>query len=125
MPRRPTPDSAVAGKLFALFCLASYLLSLSYGSTFLLSLLISSRGGNEHDAGSVISAAILSTFAAVLVSGHLSDVFGAARSIALFGGLLVLAGMFVMAWNLVRTYRSAPVPAGQPLLPVDASQVRA
>lgn len=93
MPRRPTPDSAVAGKLFALFCLASYLLSLSYGSTFLLSLLISSRGGNEHDAGSVISAAILSTFAAVFVSGHLSDVFGAARSIALFGGLLVLASL--------------------------------
>ena len=45
--------------------------------------------------------------------------------IRLFGGLLVLAGMFVMAWNLVRTYRSAPVPAEQPLLPVDASQVRA
>ncbi|WP_095167665.1 MFS transporter [Pseudomonas sp. Irchel 3H3] len=93
MPRRSTPDSAVAGKLFGLFCLASYLLSLSYGSTFLLSLLISSRGGNEHDAGSVISAAMLSTFAAVLVSGHLSDLFGAARSIALFGGLLVLASL--------------------------------
>jgi cytochrome c oxidase cbb3-type subunit 1 len=45
--------------------------------------------------------------------------------IRLFGGLLVLAGMFVMAWNLVRTYRAAPVIAPQPLLPVDASQVRA
>lgn len=83
----------VSGKLFGLFCLASYLLSLSYGSTFLLSLLISSRGGNEHDAGSVISAAMLSTFVAVLVSGHLSDMLGAARSIALFGLLLVTASL--------------------------------
>ncbi|NVZ90165.1 MFS transporter [Pseudomonas yamanorum] len=82
---------AVGGKLFALFCLASYLLSLSYGSTFLLSLLIHSRGGNEHDAGSVISMAMLSTFVAVLVSGHLADLLGAARSIALLGVLLVVA----------------------------------
>ncbi|MGY2299171.1 MFS transporter [Pseudomonas yamanorum] len=84
---------AVGGKLFALFCLASYLLSLSYGSTFLLSLLIHSRGGNEHDAGSVISMAMLSTFVAVLVSGHLADLLGAARSIALLGVLLVVACM--------------------------------
>ncbi|VVQ15595.1 MFS transporter [Pseudomonas fluorescens] len=83
----------VAGKLFGLFCLASYLLSLSYGSTFLLSLLIGSRGGNEHDAGSGISAAMLSTFVAVLMSGHLSDWLGAARSIALFGLLLVVASL--------------------------------
>ncbi|WP_331691715.1 MFS transporter [Pseudomonas sp. ZY71] len=85
--------SKVSGKLFGLFCLASYLLSLSYGSTFLLSLLIASRGGNEHDAGSVISAAMLSTFVAVLVSGHLSDWLGAARSIAVFGLLLVVASL--------------------------------
>lgn len=79
--------------MFGLFCLASYLLSLSYGSTFLLSLLIGSRGGNEQDAGSVISAAMLSTFAAVIVSGHLSDWLGAARSVALFGLLLVAASL--------------------------------
>ena len=33
--------------------------------------------------------------------------------------------MFVMAWNLLRTYRAVPAIAEQPLLPVDASQVRA
>lgn len=81
----------VGKKLFALFCLASYLLSLSYGSTFLLSLLIHARGGNEHDAGSVISTAMLSTFIAVIVSGHLSDALGAARSIACLGVLLAVA----------------------------------
>ncbi|MGF0242412.1 MFS transporter [Rhodococcus sp. IEGM1300] len=88
-----TATPQVSSRVFALFCLASYLLSLSYGSTFLLSLLIGSRGGNEHDAGSVISAAMLSTFAAVIVSGHLSDALGAARSIALFGVLLVVASL--------------------------------
>lgn len=88
-----TVPPQVSSKLFGLFCLASYLLSLSYGATFLLSLLIGSQGGNEHDAGSVISAAMLSTFAAVIVSGHLSDRLGAARSIALFGLLLVVASL--------------------------------
>lgn len=81
----------VGGKLFVLFCLASFLLSLSYGSTFLLSLLIHSRGGNEHDAGSVISTAMLSTFVAVVLSGHLADALGAARAIAGMGVLLVVA----------------------------------
>lgn len=76
---------------FVVFCLASFLLSLSYGSTFLLSLLIHSRGGNEQDAGSVISMAMLSTFVAVLISGHLADWLGTARSIAVFGLLLMTA----------------------------------
>ena len=83
--------SPVSTQLFALFCLASFLLSLSYGSTFLLSLLIHTRGGNEHDAGSVISTAMLSTFVAVVVSGHLSDAVGPARAIAGMGLLLVAA----------------------------------
>lgn len=83
----------VPARLFGLFCVASYLLSLSYGSTFLLSLLIGSRGGNEHDASSVISVAMLSTLVAVIFSGHLSDLLGAARSIALFGCLLVVASL--------------------------------
>jgi len=93
MPTRGTRESIVSGKLFGLFCLGSYLLSLAYGSTFLLSLLISSRGGNEHDAGSVIGAAMFSTFVAVVFSGHLSDLLGAARSIAVLGCLLVVASL--------------------------------
>jgi MFS family permease len=84
-------SSPVSTKLFALFCLASFLLSLSYGSTFLLSLLIHARGGDEHDAGSVISTAMLSTFVAVMISGHLADAWGAARTIAAMGLLLVVA----------------------------------
>jgi cytochrome c oxidase cbb3-type subunit 1 len=44
----------------------------------------------------------------------------------LFGGLLVLSGMLLMAWNLYRTYRDAATqPADQPLLAPDASEARA
>ncbi|MBE2292749.1 MAG: cbb3-type cytochrome c oxidase subunit I, partial [Xanthomonadaceae bacterium] len=45
--------------------------------------------------------------------------------IRLLGGVLVLSGMFVMAWNLMRTYGAAKTIAEQPLLPVDPSQARA
>jgi predicted MFS family arabinose efflux permease len=80
-------------RLFSLFCLASYLLSMAYGSTFLLSLLMSSHGGNEKNAGTVISAAMVSTFIAVIFSGHLCDRLGAARSVALCGIALVIANL--------------------------------
>ena len=43
----------------------------------------------------------------------------------LFGGLLVLAGMLVMAWNVLRTYQQAGAIVPQPLLPPDASEARA
>ena len=45
--------------------------------------------------------------------------------IRLGGGVLVLAGMGVMAWNVLRTWRSAPAIAPQPVLPPDASEARA
>lgn len=93
-------NTAVSKPLFSLFCFASYLLSLSYGSTFLLALLVGTQGGNEQGAGHVISAAMLSTFAAVLVSGYLSDRLGVARAIALCGLALVAANLgFAMSAN--------------------------
>ncbi|MBN8799527.1 MAG: cbb3-type cytochrome c oxidase subunit I, partial [Stenotrophomonas nitritireducens] len=45
--------------------------------------------------------------------------------IRLGGGLVVLGGMCLMAWNVWRTWRTAPAIEPQPLLPVDASEVRA
>ena len=41
------------------------------------------------------------------------------------GGVVVLSGMCLMAWNTWRTYRAAPAIEPQPLLPVDPSEVRA
>ena len=43
----------------------------------------------------------------------------------LFGGLLVLGGMLLMAWNVWQTYRSADRPVDQPLLTPDTSEARA
>ncbi len=45
--------------------------------------------------------------------------------IRLGGGVVVLSGMCLMAWNMWRTYRAAPAIEPQPLLPVDSSEVRA
>ena len=43
----------------------------------------------------------------------------------LVGGIIILAGMFLMAWNVLRTYQMTKVIAPQPLLPPDASDARA
>ncbi|MFJ4064297.1 MFS transporter [Pseudomonas sp. NPDC089996] len=75
--------------LFATFCLSSYLLSLSYGTTFLLAMTLRAHGASEADAGTVISAAMLSTFLAVIFSGHLTDLIGAPKAVA--GGAVFLA----------------------------------
>lgn len=45
--------------------------------------------------------------------------------IRLGGGLLVLGGMGVMAWNTWKTFATARSTAPQAILPVDASEVRA
>ena len=41
------------------------------------------------------------------------------------GGVVVLSGMCLMAWNVWRTWRTAAAIEAQPVLPVDASEVRA
>ena len=45
--------------------------------------------------------------------------------IRLGGGLLVLAGMVVMAWNTWKTFQAVKSPAPQPILPVDVSEAKA
>ncbi|MFJ4432272.1 MFS transporter [Pseudomonas sp. NPDC089395] len=80
-----------SNRLFGTFCLSSYLLSLSYGTTFLLAMTLRAHGASEADAGSVISTAMLSTFLAVIFSGHLSDHLGAARSVAVGAVFLAVA----------------------------------
>lgn len=46
----PSSPPSQAKGVFGLFCLASYLLSVSYGSTFLLAMMLRAHGGNESDA---------------------------------------------------------------------------
>ena len=88
---QPDFDRAASNKLFRLFCLSGFLLAAAYGTTFLLGLLVASRGGHEGDTGLVIAAATLTTVAAVLASGHLSDAVGAIPTAAGAGLLLGLA----------------------------------
>lgn len=83
---RETPASR-----FGLFCVASFLLSISYGATFLVSLLVISLGGTEGDAGQVFAVAMSSTLAAVVGSGYLLRQVGAARCIAVGAMFLVIA----------------------------------
>lgn len=78
---------------FGLFCIASFLLSIAYGATFLLSLLVSSFGGSERDAGQVFAVAMVSTLLAVLASGHVMQRLGLARCIALGAVCLVIASL--------------------------------
>lgn len=93
---RSTPASdtqALSDTRFAAFCFASFLLSLAYGATFLLSLLMTSLGGNERDAGQVFAVTMVSTLAAVLGSGHMMQRWGAARSMAFGACCLVAASL--------------------------------
>lgn len=82
-----------AAPRFGRFCFASFLLSIAYGSTFLLSLLMTHLGGNERDAGQVFAVAMVSTLVAVLASGHLMQRLGAARCMALGALCLALASL--------------------------------
>lgn len=110
-----------ANRLFGTFCLSSYLLSLSYGTTFLLAMMLRAHGGSESDAGSIISVAMVSTFLAVIFSGHLTDLIGAPRAIAsgavflaaaclgfaavpAFGNLMLLFGLLLgFGWGVFYT----------------------
>lgn len=87
----PADSTMVAPRgVFAWFCAGGFLLSIPYGATFLLALLVSARGGNAADAGLIISTAIVSTVVSVIFSGHVSDAIGAARTLA-------IAGLFLCA----------------------------
>lgn len=83
-----TSPVGASPKVFSLFCLGGFLLSMSYGTTFLLALLVASRGGNAGDTGLIISTAIVSTIMAVILSGHASDLVGAPRAIGVSGLIL-------------------------------------
>lgn len=89
MSTKPSASQAPDNRLFGTFCLSSYLLSLSYGTTFLLAMTLRAHGASEADAGTVISAAMLSTFLAVIFSGHLTDLIGAPKAVA--AGAIFLA----------------------------------
>jgi len=104
MPSTSSVAHTPANGLFGLFCLSSYFLSLSYGTTFLLAMMLKAHGGSESDAGIVISVAMLSTFMAVIFCGHLTDLIGAPKAIAAGAMLLATA---CLGFAAVPTYGTA------------------
>ncbi len=82
---------------FIFLCLGGYFFSIAYGVTFLIPLMILERGGDEAFAGAIISTATISTVLLVVLSGHIADRFGLARSAGISGFFLSLSmlGFFV------------------------------
>ncbi len=78
---------------FIYLCIASYLLAIAYGVTFLLSLLVSERGGNDATTGLIISIATIGTILLIIITGHISDRIGIIKSIVVFGFLLSLSNI--------------------------------
>lgn len=85
--------------IFALFCVGSYLLFVSYGTTFLLAMSLSANGASEADAGSIMSAAMLSTFFAVIngLAANEAPAVYTAQSLVLFS-LAYFVGVFGFPW---------------------------
>lgn len=82
-------DSVAAQKVdggeFAVLCIGGFLLSIAYGVTFLIPVLVGERGGDEALAGLIISAATVSTVLLVILSGHIANAIGSARAVAVSG----------------------------------------
>ena len=83
----------VDGGEFAVLCLGGFLLSIAYGVTFLIPIHVGQRGGDEALAGLIISAATVSTVILVILSGHIADAIGSARSVAISGLFLAASGL--------------------------------
>ncbi|OWO92103.1 MFS transporter [Rhizobium esperanzae] len=83
----------VDGGEFAVLCIGGFLLSIAYGVTFLIPVLVGQRGGNEALAGLIISAATVSTVVLVILSGHIADAIGSARAVAVAGLFLAASGL--------------------------------
>ncbi len=111
--------------VLALFFLAVFLQSGTYGLTFLLPDLFAEFGGDEKDVGAMLTITAVATLATVYCSGHLADAFGRMAvlggsgfsiSVALFlysvaggpGVALVMASVLIgVGWGLM--YTLAPV----------------
>jgi len=77
--------------VLALFFLAVFLQSGTYGLTFLLPELFVEFGANEKDVGAMLLVTTLVTLTTVYYSGHLSDLLGRMRTLGLSGFTIAVA----------------------------------
>ena len=111
--------------VLALFFLAVFLQSGTYGLTFLLPELFAVFGANEKDVGTTLIVTALATLLTVYYSGHLSDALGRMTTLGMSGfaitvaltlystassigpALLVASALLGFGWGLM--YTLAPV----------------
>lgn len=77
--------------VLALFFLAVFLQSGTYGLTFLLPKLFAGYGGNEKDVGFMLSITAIVTLVSVYYSGHLSDRLGRMFTLGISGFSITIA----------------------------------
>lgn len=112
-------------RTFILYFLAVFLQAGAYGLTFMLPRLFDAFGASEKTVGTMLAITAVTTIITVYFSGHLSDVFGRLRTLAIaclaiaaslylygsaqsVGPLLVAASMLLgFGWGL--TYSLAPI----------------
>ncbi|WP_245438453.1 MFS transporter [Rhizobium pisi] len=73
--------------------MGGFLLSIAYGVTFLIPVLVGKGGGDGALAGLIISAATVSTVILVILSGHIADAIGSARAVAVSALFLAASGL--------------------------------
>jgi len=111
--------------VFALFFLAVFLQSGTYGLTFMLPNLFAEFGANEKDVGRILMVTTAVTLITVYYSGHLSDWFGRVNTLGISGfsisialllfgsseqigsALILASGLIGFGWGLM--YTLAPV----------------
>ncbi|NEK13287.1 MFS transporter [Rhizobium leguminosarum] len=89
----PIARKKVDGGEFTVLCIGGFLLSIAYGVTFLIPVLVGQRGGDEALAGLIISAATVSTVILVILSGHIADAIGSARAVGVSGLFLAASAL--------------------------------
>ena len=82
--------------MFAIFFLAVFLQSGAYGLTFMLPRLFDGLGSNEKAVGTMLMFTALATLASVYYVGHLSDVIGRVKMLAL-GCIAITAALALYA----------------------------
>lgn len=69
--------------MFALYFTAVFLQAGAYGLTFMLPRLFDSFGASEKTVGQMLFVTTIATLITVYFSGHLSDIFGRLRTLAI------------------------------------------
>ena len=96
--------------VLALFFLAVFLQSGTYGLTFMLPKLFAEFGANEKDVGAMLAITTIITLLTVYYSGHFSDHMGRMRTLGMSGyAIMISLGLYSIAPNSAKSFGSMKV----------------